>query len=102
MSNPIDRVSDTGVHRLPERQQGGSRDAAESSKQAAGGVRGTDLLDLTGKAQELKALEKDLAREPTFDSQRVEALRQQLADGSYRVNPERIAEKLLAIEQRLP
>lgn len=102
MSNPIDRLADSGVHRLPERQQGGSKDAARSDGSAEAGARAPDSLNLTGRAQELKALEKDLANEPAFDSLRVESLRQQLADGSYRVDPERIAEKLMSMEHQLP
>ena len=102
MSNPIDRLSEAGVHRLPGPRPDGARDAARTGKPAEGGAHSADLLNLTGRAQELKALEKDLASEPAFDSHRVQILRQQIADGSYRIDPERIAEKLLAMEARLP
>jgi negative regulator of flagellin synthesis FlgM len=35
------------------------------------------------------------------DQKRVEQIRQALADGSYSINPARIAEQLLALDQQL-
>lgn len=102
MSNPIDSLSDSGVHRLSQRQGSGSGQASDPVEHAEGGTRSPDLLDLTGRARELRNLEKDLASEPAFDQARVDALRQSLSDGSYRVDPQRIADKLLAFENQLP
>ena len=98
MSNPIDRILDTGVHRLPQRSVG-SKGGEEKSQASAGS---SATLDLTGQARELKALEKELASSTAFDTGRVNALRQALSDGSYQVDPQRIAEKLLAMENDLP
>jgi len=49
----------------------------------------------------LRKLESTLAQLPVVDRQRVEATRQAIADGSYRVDPARVAEKLLAFESAL-
>ncbi len=38
---------------------------------------------------------------PVVDSQRVEQAREAIRNGSYQVHPERIAEKLMAFDQRL-
>jgi len=100
MSNPIDRILDTSVHRLPERNTAPSRKSADEESKAES--RSSALLDLTGRAKELKALEKELAGSTAFDAGRVNELRQALSDGSYRVDPQRIADKLLAMEGDLP
>ncbi len=38
---------------------------------------------------------------PVVDSQRVEQAREAIRNGSYQVNPERVAEKLMAFDERL-
>lgn len=99
MSNPIDRVLDTGVHRLPQR---GVTSRGGAEEKSTGGPNSSALLNLTGQARELKALEKELAGSPAFDTGRVNELRQALSDGSYQVDAQRIADKLLALESDLP
>ncbi len=61
----------------------------------------TDTVSLTGAAARLRALEARLAQLPDTDVRRVEAIRQAVAEGSYRVDPERVAERLLAFESML-
>lgn len=61
----------------------------------------SDTVSLTDTAARLRKLESTLAQLPVVDSQRVEATRQAIADGSYRVDPARVAEKLLAFENAL-
>lgn len=58
-------------------------------------------MSLTDTAARLRKLESTLAQLPVVDRQRVEATRQAIADGSYRVDPARVAEKLLAFESAL-
>ena len=58
-------------------------------------------MSLTDTAARLRKLESTLAQLPVVDRQRVEAPRQAIADGSYRVDPARVAEKLLAFESAL-
>lgn len=103
MSNPIDRLLDTGVRRLQERSQppGRGGDGAPASK-GGQGAPSASTLDLTGQARQLKALEKELASTPEFDAGRVNQLRQALGDGSYQVDAQRIADKLLSLENVLP
>lgn len=101
MSNPIDRILDSGARRLQERNQPQAQPANPAGPEPETGVRSSALLDLTGRAKELKALEKELASSPEFDSNRVNALRQSLSDGSYQVDAKRIADKLLSIESQL-
>lgn len=61
----------------------------------------SDRVSLTGMATGLKALEARLAQLSDVDTQRVEAVRRAIAEGSYPIRPERVAEKLFAFERAL-
>ena len=45
---------------------------------------------------QLSALESELASSPAFDSGRVDAIKQAIREGKFTINPEAIADKLLA------
>ena len=49
-----------------------------------------------GLGGKLAALQSTLSASPEFDGARVEAIKQAIRDGQLRVNPEAIADKLLA------
>ena len=104
MNNSIDSRLDSGIHSL-----------ADHSKTAPGKARGEDVnphktsgntpadqLDLTAKAQSLKALGEQIQKAPDTDNKRIAELKQALSDGTYEINPSRIAEKLLALDGKLP
>ncbi len=50
----------------------------------------------------LRTLHQNMAMSPEFDAARVGELKQAIASGLYAVNAVRIAEKLLAVEAKLP
>ena len=58
-------------------------------------------VQITGAARTLAALEQKLRDSPAVDSARVAAVRQKLDDGSYQIDPHRIADKLLGLERDL-
>ena len=43
----------------------------------------------------------ELAQQPVVDNQRVDAVRQAISDGSFEVNPTRIADQLLSLERAI-
>ena len=100
MTNSIDSVVDGALHRIATKRP--TDDAVAGQADSAQSRHANDLLDLTGKAKELQSLQQDLAKSPEFDAARVSELRQAIADGRYEVNAERIADKLLDIESKLP
>jgi negative regulator of flagellin synthesis FlgM len=65
-------------------------------------VGATDSIRLTGEAEGLQALERQLGASPAgIDLVRVNALRVAIADGSYRVDGQAVADRMLDLERQL-
>lgn len=61
-----------------------------------------DSLRLTGEATGLQTLVRDLGAAPAgIDMERVNAVRAALAEGSYRIDPQAIAHRMLDLERAL-
>lgn len=58
-------------------------------------------VHVTGAARNLAALEQSARAQPPVDELRVAAVRQRLQDGSYDIDPQRIADRLLRMEADL-
>jgi len=87
----LERDSVEGAsQRLPERPH----DASDRSRQG-------DWVTLTDTAAKLRDLGRRLADEPFVDTQKVERIKQQLADGTFKIDAAQIADKLLAHERLL-
>lgn len=65
---------------------------SEATKAAKPAVPNQDTLELSEVA-------KRAAAEPSFDRDKVEAIKQALRDGNYPINARRIAESFVAIEK---
>jgi len=89
--------SDQGA-RVGKQEQGNGNTASENSRTAGAA---TDRVSLTGEAQRLRQLETEIAAQPVVDSHRVNAVRNAIENGTFVVNPERIAEKMLSLEQAI-
>lgn len=73
----------------------------EPNSVAKGTGRSADSVSLTGTALHLRSLEQSLASQPVVDTQRVEATRQAIENGSYQIDPSRIASKMISMELAL-
>lgn len=99
MSIEINGQSSGGVARNAERPDA-SASRTESSPQQlqTGQPSTTDTVSLTQTAAQLQSLRNSLAELPVVDTQRVESIRQAIADGSYEIDAGRIADGILAFE----
>lgn len=81
----------------PVSRPGGNAEsgAARHAKQAG------DAVEITDTAAKLKAIEAKLADVPDVDRSRVDAVRQRIESGEYRPDADRIARKLVRMEQEL-
>ncbi len=98
-NNRITPPASSGGQGAPVENQ--NRDSAGGAPAAAATGPGSDRVSLTDTARQLQELENRVADEPVVDNQRVQAVRQAIDDGSFQVDAERVAEKLIGIEQAL-
>jgi negative regulator of flagellin synthesis FlgM len=82
-------------------EKSGQGNTNASSGESATTNSGSDRVSLTGEARQLQVLENQLASQPVVDSQRVQAVRSAVEDGTFSVNPERIAGEMMSLEQAL-
>ena len=61
-----------------------------------------DTVSLTSNASQLQQLEGRITLMSVVDAQLVEEVQRQLATGSFRIDPESSASKLLTMERSLP
>lgn len=100
MSNDIKGIGSTPPPVTESRHRGGNEPAGP-------GTAGTGRRAVPGDRVELASptlvagLERRIAETPAVDRERVEALRTAIAEGRYEVRPDRIAERLLAMERLL-
>jgi len=89
----------------PATSAAGQRSAATASP-APGGTSGsgtaTDSVKITDTASYLVTAEQTLSDVPVINSGRVAETSEALANGTYKVSPERIANQLLQFERLLP
>lgn len=60
-----------------------------------------DTVSLTDTASQLRKLENSLASLPVVDAQRVERVKQAIADGNFQIDPVQVADKMLSFERAL-
>lgn len=70
--------------------------AASSTKQGQ-----ADTVSLTDTAARLKELEMGLASQPVVDTQRVQSVQSSINDGTFEVDPDSVAEKMIEFETGL-
>ncbi len=92
---PGQRPQVTGANHNTKPERGRLDDSSSSSSARS------DQVSLTSSAQLLKELDDAVAASPATDQQRIDAIRQALAEGRYDVNAARIAESLLSLDEQL-
>lgn len=60
-----------------------------------------DSLRLTGEAAGLQILQRELSSAPAVDQARVQAVREALEAGTYKIDPDAIASRMLALDEQL-
>ncbi len=102
MAVEINGLSQTQTQHSSDNQKVSvGRNDASAPKQETGGSTAQDTVTLTDTAAGLSNIHNTAAQLPVTDSNRVEALRQAIADGSYEVDAERVADKLVQAESDL-
>ncbi|GAB4356987.1 MAG: hypothetical protein Kow006_24470 [Gammaproteobacteria bacterium] len=82
-------------------QINGARSEPSVEQKQSGRSATHDTVSLTDTATNLQKINREINELPVVDTQRVEAIRQAIASGSYEVDPQRTAEKMIALESAL-
>jgi negative regulator of flagellin synthesis FlgM len=100
MSNSIDGIrgipNHPGLDGQVQNKASGSEDSSKDKVHI--GPVAVDTVALTDVATRVKEAEKVLADTPDVDQARVARIKAAIADGSYDVNPSRIADKMLRLD----
>lgn len=78
----------------------GAKNNNASGSESASIANSTPKVDISS-AQTLDKIRESLASEPVIDRQKVDTVKQALQDGTYKINSENIATKLIEYEQLL-
>ena len=97
-------ITNNGLPKFPQATNtpasSSSASATASAESAAATPRNGDQLKLTDSAQALQMAGRKQDAAP-IDSKRVEQLRRALADGSYKIDASKIADRMIAMDRQL-
>jgi negative regulator of flagellin synthesis FlgM len=96
------KISDITSNPPAASPSGASPRAPVSATPASQGTGATDNVQITDTASHLATAEQALIDIPVISQGRVAGVRDSLAAGTYKISPERIANKLLQFERLLP
>jgi len=75
------------------RREGKSSGSSSTSSTGSG-----DTVSLTDMASRLKSLEQKLTSQPEVDEARINRVRDAISSGEYRIDPEKVADKMMDFE----
>ncbi|MDN6320105.1 MAG: flagellar biosynthesis anti-sigma factor FlgM [Marinobacter sp.] len=84
----------------PANAQGAKQAAPEQAHAKTEGARG-DNVNLSSQARNLKQLEQKLGDYPEMDDDRIEQIRSQLENGTYKIDAEKLAQKMLDMDKSI-
>lgn len=77
---------------------GNTEKAGEAQRPQQAAVTSGEAVHLSPEAQQLQKITDNLREQPVVNSARVAELKQAIADGSYKVDADRVASKMLNFE----
>ena len=87
----------TTPSRAPARSESRGTNTTESKKAPAQ----QDAVSLSQQGKAVSKLQKDMAASPAYDSAKVAAIKEAIANGSYKVDPEKLADNMIKFENEL-
>ncbi|HEY9202233.1 MAG TPA: flagellar biosynthesis anti-sigma factor FlgM [Gammaproteobacteria bacterium] len=102
MTNPINPMNRASANALNNNTAAGSKaNDADALAKSGSKPASEDTVSLSTRSQQVIELQQHLDSSTGIDRARVDAIKQQIADGNYPLDAEKIAENMLKIEQSL-
>jgi negative regulator of flagellin synthesis FlgM len=101
MTIDINGISSAKVHSLTDDKQLKQPVEQQPARPETGQSSTADTVSLSDNAMQLGKLDSSVAATPVVDTQRVEQVKQAISDGTYEVDPEKVADKLMQFESIL-
>ena len=99
--NPVNRAATSSVNNnTPAGSQAGNA-SADATAKGSSKPASEDTVSLSTRSQQVIELQQHLDSSTGIDRARVDAIKQQIAEGNYPLDAEKIAENMLKIEQSL-
>ncbi len=99
--NPINRAATNSVNNHSSTGPQASDAAADVTAKSGNGSGSEDTVSLSSRSQQVIELQQHLDSSTGIDQARVDAIKQQIAEGNYPLDAEKIAENMLKLEQSL-
>lgn len=88
-----------GRNRVNEQQNSTTRNSGAGDAQPSVNQQSTDTVKISDAAQAVKSASAQLQAQPDVDTGRVAELKRAIEDGSYSVNSDRVADRMLKFDQ---
>jgi len=98
MPNDISGINSGRSQQSSDRQVGTVQRDGGTKTQGGSSTSTSDTVSLTDMASRLQSLEQKLASQPDVDQAHVNRVRDAISRGEYRVDPDRVADKMMDFE----
>ena len=91
----ISKVNDASAQMIQQYQKLDSVKNEEEKPVVSGATIATERVDLSNKAKDIQKIKQVLEQTPEVREEKVQELKRQIESGSYVINPDTIADKML-------
>ena len=98
MPQDISGINSGRSHQSNDRQVSSVKSDSGSSTSSSQSSTAGDSVQLTDMAGRLRSLEQKLATQPDVDQSHVNEIRDAISRGEYKVDPDRVADKMMDFE----
>lgn len=95
--SPRNQLRGPEAKKLDTVQQSDTKNLSQSA--AASNTAPKDSVSLTQQAQSLNQMQRTMANSPSFNQEKVANIKKAIADGQYKVNPDKLAQKMHSFEE---
>lgn len=90
----------TTTNRSPARSESNASSTSSGSVSQSSTPR-SDAVSLSSQSKAMGEMHNEMAASPSFDSAKVAAIKEAIANGSYKVDPEKLADNMIKFENEL-